>query len=101
MQRVLRYDGFLPNVLENGKTRMEPPRPDELREMGEWIEANRSASTSFDIVIEGQTPGEDRTRAQKTIQPYREAGATWWLEAAWEAQDLEQVLTRIRLGPPG
>jgi hypothetical protein len=35
------------------------------------------------------------------VQPYAEAGATWWIEALWTATNLDSVLERIRQGPPG
>jgi hypothetical protein len=34
------------------------------------------------------------------IQPYAEAGATWWIEAMWTATGLDSVLERIKQGPP-
>lgn len=102
MLRACRYDGLLPNVLgEDGKVRMGPPTPDELRQMKAFIEANRAENTPFDIVVEGKTPGEDRRQAAETTLAWAEAGATWWLEAMWEAMDgPEAVLKRIVQGPP-
>jgi hypothetical protein len=99
--RVLRYDGLLPNVLgEDGKVRIAPATQEEIREMRAYILENREAATPFDIVVEGQTSGEDPQRAAETVLPYREAGATWWIEAMWEAGSLDEVLERIRQGPP-
>jgi hypothetical protein len=101
MQRALRYDGLLPNVFgEKGNIRMGPPSTDEIRQMKEYIAANRHQDTPFDIVIEGQTPGSDLEKAGEIVNPYLEAGATWWIEALWDIQDAYQVLTRIQQGPP-
>jgi hypothetical protein len=101
MDRALRYDGLLPNVLgEDGKVRMASPTPEDVRDMRAYIQENRAETTSFDIVVEGQTPGEDPERAIETVRPYAEAGATWWIEAMWEAGSLDEVLERIRQGPP-
>jgi hypothetical protein len=101
MQRVLRYDGLLPNVMEeNGKPRMGPPTFDELRQMSEYVSIHRSQKTPFDIVIEGATPGDDPTRASSQVRPWADAGATWWIESNWTAPDLAPVLERIRQGPP-
>jgi len=101
MGRALRYDGLLPNVLgEDGKVRMVPPTPEEIREMSAYILEKRAEATPFDIVVEGQTPGRDPDRAAETVRPYAEAGATWWIEALWEAGSQEEVLERIRQGPP-
>ena len=101
MGRALRYDGLLPNVLgEDGKVRMVPPTPEEIREMSAYILEKRAEATPFDIVVEGQTPGRDPDRAAETVRPYAEAGATWWIEALWEVGSQEEVLERIRQGPP-
>jgi hypothetical protein len=101
MDRALRYDGLLPNVLgEDGKVRMASPTPEDVRDMRAYIQENRAEATPFDIVVEGQTPGEDPERAIETVRPYAEAGATWWIEAMWEAGSLDEVLERIRQGPP-
>lgn len=101
MGRALCYDGLLPAVMgEDGKVRMSPATPDEIREMGAFIEAQRSATTPFDIVMEGQTPGDDPEKAAAIVCPYRDAGATWWIEAMWSASELDSVLTRVRQGPP-
>jgi hypothetical protein len=101
MQRVLRYDGLLPNVMDQqGKVRLDPPTPDEIQEMNEFIAANRKADTPFDIIMEGQTPGDDRQGAREIVEPYVQAGITWWIEAHWSTQELEQVLARLKQGPP-
>jgi hypothetical protein len=101
MQRVLRYDGLLPSVMdEKGKVRMSSPTPNEIIQMKEFIETKRDQATPFDIIVEGQTPGDDRQGAREIIEPYSQAGATWWIEAHWEAPEQEQVLNRIKQGPP-
>ena len=101
MSRALRYDGLLPNVMEeNGNVRMSPPTPNEIIKMREFIEARRDQATPFDIIVEGQTPGDDRQGALEIIEPYAQAGATWWIEAHWSTPEQEQVLARIKQGPP-
>lgn len=49
---------------------------------------------------EGETPGEDRNRAGEIVQPYAEAGATWWTESRWSFPSIEELRTRIQQGPP-
>ena len=72
--------------------------------MGEYIEANRQASTPFEIVVEGTTPGDDRTAASEILRPWIAAGATWWTETMWESIDDPNrhalIQRRIRQGPP-
>jgi hypothetical protein len=101
MRRVLRYDGLLPAVMgDDGKVRMSPVTPDEVREMKGFVEANRTETTPFDIVVEGETPGDDGEKTSAIVGPYAEAGATWWIEALWSATELEGVRNRIQQGPP-
>jgi alkanesulfonate monooxygenase SsuD/methylene tetrahydromethanopterin reductase-like flavin-dependent oxidoreductase (luciferase family) len=104
MQRALRYDGLLPQVLKpaNGTRRVaQKVDPDDLRAIREYIAANRTDSRPFDIVIEGDTPGDNRQEAARVVAQWAEAGATWWLEAPWDAETHDQVRERIRQGPPG
>jgi alkanesulfonate monooxygenase SsuD/methylene tetrahydromethanopterin reductase-like flavin-dependent oxidoreductase (luciferase family) len=101
MERALRYDGLLPNVMgADGKVRMSPATPQEVGEMRAYVTAQRAEKRPFDIVVEGETPGDDPVAAAAIVRPYVEAGATWWLEARWTAPDLAMVLERIRQGPP-
>src|SRR2546421_3557236 len=99
MQRVLRYDGLLPTKITRGQ---EPAAitPEDIRTMKAYVEEHRRQSTPFDIVQEGETPGEDRERARKTVRPYAEAGATWWTESRWSFPPIEELRRRIQQGPP-
>ncbi|HEY7094493.1 MAG TPA: LLM class flavin-dependent oxidoreductase [Ktedonobacterales bacterium] len=100
MARVLRYDGLLPAKLDaNGS--FADVTPDDLRAMTAYIEERRTAATPFDIVYEGRTPGDDLAQAAEIVRPYAEAGATWWMEAMWEAPNTPaDVRRRIKQGPP-
>jgi alkanesulfonate monooxygenase SsuD/methylene tetrahydromethanopterin reductase-like flavin-dependent oxidoreductase (luciferase family) len=103
MARALRYDGLLPNVVgDDGKIR--EMIPDDVRAMCDYIALNRVESTPFDIVAEGRTPADDRAAAISIVEPWINAGATWWIEALWptpdQAPDLDGVQHRIRQGPP-
>lgn len=102
MRRVLRYEGLLPAVTgKTGKVEMRAATPDEIRQMKAWIDQKRTAATPFDIVVEGTTLGDDHARGAAVVQPYADAGATWWIEALWEAgDDHPRVLDRIRQGSP-
>ncbi|MFZ6027232.1 MAG: LLM class flavin-dependent oxidoreductase [Chloroflexota bacterium] len=101
MKRAARYDGLLPAMLDKkGKVQMRPATPGEIRQIKAWLDENRPARTPFDIVVEGKTPGGQPGQAAAQVLPYAEAGATWWIEALWDAPDLENALERIRQGPP-
>jgi len=100
MRRVVKYDGLLPARL-NEKGTFEKVTPVDLRAMAAWIEARRQPSTPFDIVVEGETHGDEREKNAALMQEWTEAGATWWIEAMWTSPDLDRVLKRIQQGPPG
>lgn len=103
MQRALRYDGLLPNVM-NEQGQHQPATPEAIREIAAYVKTHRAATTPFDIVVEGKTPGDDQDAARSIVQPWMDAGATWWIEALWGAPDqpidLDGVLRRIKQGPP-
>jgi len=98
MQRVLRYDGLLPNRLkpEGGQ---EPVTPDDIREMAAWVRERRGTLDGFDIVSEGQTLGLDPRAAAAIVRPWAEAGATWWTEADWRGS-YDNLRRRVEQGPP-
>jgi hypothetical protein len=103
MQRVVRYDGLLPVVMDE-KNQIRQTTPEDLSEMRNYISENRPATTPFDIVMEGQTPGNNPKQAAEIVQPWATAGATWWIESMWEAprdaQGQELIRQRILDGPP-
>lgn len=103
MRRALRYDGLLPNVLDDAGEHRELT-PADVAAIRDYVAANRPGDAPFDIVCEGQTPGDDPAKATATVQPWEAAGATWWIEAMWDqASDDEgraAVLGRLRQGPP-
>jgi alkanesulfonate monooxygenase SsuD/methylene tetrahydromethanopterin reductase-like flavin-dependent oxidoreductase (luciferase family) len=100
LARVAGYDGLIPSAVgDDGAVRQATPA--ELREMVAHVAAHRTEPTPFDVVVEGTTPGDDPAAAAERVRPWREAGATWWLEADWDAlDDLERVFRRVRQGPP-
>jgi hypothetical protein len=101
MRRVLRWDGLLPAKMNDKRQHVEVT-PDDIRDMKTYIDTNRTQTTPFDIVVEGKTPGDDREQGCAVVQPWIDAGATWWLEAMWSMPqtELERVRERIRQGPP-
>lgn len=104
MRRALAYDGLIPSVLgEGGQARQADPA--DIRAMRDYIAANRAATTPFEIIVEGETPGDDPAGAAALVRPWREAGATWWLEALWSANErpdgADIVRRRLLQGPPG
>ena len=95
MDRALRYDGLLAYTTRGEVT------PDDVRAMKAYAAENRGGSAPFDIVWEGQTPGDDPEAARRTVQPFADAGATWWIESPWTPPNAPEDLSRrIRQGPP-
>jgi alkanesulfonate monooxygenase SsuD/methylene tetrahydromethanopterin reductase-like flavin-dependent oxidoreductase (luciferase family) len=98
MLRTVRYDGLLPNKLkpEGGQDEVQPA---DIADMAAWIRERRGSLEGFDIVVEGQTPGDDRKAASEILRPWSDAGATWWTEADWRGP-YEKLRQRVEQGPP-
>lgn len=102
MGRALRYDGLLPAMLgPDGKILMQPLTPEQLTNIRAEVVKQRPDGSPYDIVVEGTTSGEDQAAGAARMQKWQAAGATWWIEALWEAPAQEDVLRRIKQGPPG
>ena len=99
MRRVLRYDGLLPYWLAKTSGLARPEGPAQLAEMRDWIGARRSLA-GFDIVMDGTTSATDAASAAAVVQPWAEAGATWWIESDWSNFDPTAMRCRIEAGPP-
>jgi alkanesulfonate monooxygenase SsuD/methylene tetrahydromethanopterin reductase-like flavin-dependent oxidoreductase (luciferase family) len=105
MSRAARWDGWLPNLV--GKEGAGHVEPRHLREGVEWIRAARAGDglgmDGYDVVAEGVTPADDPAAARAVIEPWRDAGATWWIESNWsvKAEELDAYLhRRLSAGPP-
>jgi len=74
-------------------------KPEEIREIIAYIKTYRESPERFDVALNGETPADPRQGAEM-IQPYREAGATWWVEFEASRESFEAYRERIRQGPP-
>ncbi|HJP88239.1 MAG TPA: LLM class flavin-dependent oxidoreductase [Candidatus Limnocylindrales bacterium] len=102
MERVVRYDGWLPYWLPRKDTTeglARPEEPQQLREAIDWI-AERRSLDGFDIVMEGTTPADDPVAARTTVDGWADAGATWWIESDWNTFDVGAQRRRVAAGPP-
>jgi alkanesulfonate monooxygenase SsuD/methylene tetrahydromethanopterin reductase-like flavin-dependent oxidoreductase (luciferase family) len=106
-RRAARWDGVVPL----GPDRGAGPRltPDDVRDMLAYVRLHRTDDSPFDVVIGGHTDGVDPAVDGAVVEPYIEAGATWWLEDVspwpfgWTWQGpwpFEAMRERIRGGPP-
>jgi Luciferase-like monooxygenase len=98
MRRVLGLDGIIPQYGGEGS-------PDELRALRAWL-TEHGAGAAFDVIAEGETPAGDGDQAREIVRPWRDAGATWWMETRWEMphdaeERMREVEARIAAGPPG
>lgn len=95
MARALRYDGLLPHVDQ----RVSPHLVAQMRAHADAVRG--PGAGPYDIVIEDVTPAGDPRAAAAKVQPYADAGATWWIESPWDfADDHAKVLQRVGAGPP-
>ena len=98
--RAARWDGFCPAKVpdEHGDGYI---KPDDIGAIKSFIEEHRSNSAPFDIAAGGNSPGDDPAKARAHVEPYIEAGATWWIEFVLpDPGEAEQALARIKQGPP-
>ena len=103
LRRALYWDGILPTkMLKNGS--FADMIPADIQALKTVIEQHRPQGTPFDIVMEGETSGDDPVAATDLLQPLAQAGVTWWVEAVWATPEttgrVEGTFKRIQQGPP-
>jgi hypothetical protein len=98
MQRVLKCDGIIVEKM-NAEGKGEEATPADINEIKSYVDANRTLTTPFDLIVNGRTAGLVRAQLQEKLLPHREAGLTWWIEDVIGDPE-EQVIERIRQGPP-
>lgn len=98
MQRVLKCDGIIVEK-RNADDKQGDISPDDVRAIKVYVDDHRSESMPFDIVLNGKLAGLDRSQLQDKLLPLIDAGATWWIEGLWDANE-ETAVERIRRGPP-
>ena len=98
MKRVLKCDGLLPLKM-NASGKFEELKPADVHAIKTYVDANRTLTTPFEIVVEGKTTGLERPQVRDKVMPWVEAGATWWIEGMWGDTEA-QVNARIDQEPP-
>jgi alkanesulfonate monooxygenase SsuD/methylene tetrahydromethanopterin reductase-like flavin-dependent oxidoreductase (luciferase family) len=102
MARALRCNGIIP-VIRTADGISYTVRPDDIRAIAAYVKKHRTQPSDFDLVVEGETSGEDQQESRRLVDSYSEAGATWWLEdlasSPFRRAGLEGVRRRIRQGP--
>lgn len=96
MRRAARFQGAVPLDAD-----ARPLSPNALREIGAYLNGQRAAQHTsdapFDLVVAGNTVGQDLAAAAETIAPYAAVGLDWWVETAFDFKTLDQLVQR---GPP-
>jgi alkanesulfonate monooxygenase SsuD/methylene tetrahydromethanopterin reductase-like flavin-dependent oxidoreductase (luciferase family) len=99
IDRAVRWDGILPQPLSAGGAAAELT-PGILREVLSYVRAVRPTGRgAFDVVVQGTSPA-DPALAADLVRPWIDAGATWWIEAAWQDATVASLRARLRAGPP-
>jgi alkanesulfonate monooxygenase SsuD/methylene tetrahydromethanopterin reductase-like flavin-dependent oxidoreductase (luciferase family) len=96
-RRAARWDGVFPERAD-----WQIPTPDDLRDILEYVREHRADGTNpSDVVLNGHTP-HDTAAGARMLEPYRDAGLTWWLERVdlEHLYSVEQARGRIIVGPP-
>ena len=90
MQRALRWDGLIPQVIDDGVARQA--KLEELAAITDQLPGD-----GYDVIIEG-------VWAEHSPAAWAAAGATWWLETQWDAVGQARpslaIADRLRDGPP-
>ncbi|HET7270160.1 MAG TPA: LLM class flavin-dependent oxidoreductase [Rubrobacter sp.] len=107
-RRAARWDGVFPMKAEGG--RIVPMTPEDVRDMTGYVAEHRTSDGPFDVVVAGETPGDDRAASAEIVELYQEAGLTWWIESidpwrfGWRDNrpwPTEEMRDRVCQGPPG
>jgi alkanesulfonate monooxygenase SsuD/methylene tetrahydromethanopterin reductase-like flavin-dependent oxidoreductase (luciferase family) len=106
MRRAARWDGWLPNLVSKDAD-TGAVTPAHLGEGVEWIRQAREAEgltmAGYDVIAEGVTPDDDAAAARSIVEPWQQAGATWWIESNWSLgpDDFRgSIERRLSAGPP-
>ena len=105
-RRAAKWDGVFPLFRAGGESGDDVKA---LRECVQYVKDQRG-NEDFDVVhLASPTPGNRPEQAREMVEPYAEAGATWWLErftpdefgGTWTGKwPFEAMLERLAAGPP-
>jgi len=96
LSRAARWDGVVPVSVDYPKDLT----PYDVKKIITYMARYRTDPRPFDICVLGNTPSDPKKRVEM-VQPYVEAGATWWLESVNDMQgSFQEMRERIRQGPP-
>lgn len=107
LERAARWDGLLPQLIEDGNGR-QPSGPGEFAELIGEVKTIRAGlglkDDAYDVVIEADSTGEFVRLEPEDPAAWEAAGATWWIESWWNIErgpeGLAEVKRRVQAGPP-
>jgi alkanesulfonate monooxygenase SsuD/methylene tetrahydromethanopterin reductase-like flavin-dependent oxidoreductase (luciferase family) len=96
IRRAARWDGVC--LKSYHQDRRGPLTPTDVSEAIAYIREQRASDAPFNIAMSGESPAEIEAACEQ-VQPFAEAGATWWIEEGlgWT---LDEFRARIQAGPP-
>jgi alkanesulfonate monooxygenase SsuD/methylene tetrahydromethanopterin reductase-like flavin-dependent oxidoreductase (luciferase family) len=92
MRRTMRYDGLI----------AQTDSPEVLADIVDTMDRLRlpdDRDRSFEVIAQGRTSLDPGNR-KRTVGAFASAGATWWIDADWEAPTVDALRRRIHAGPP-
>jgi alkanesulfonate monooxygenase SsuD/methylene tetrahydromethanopterin reductase-like flavin-dependent oxidoreductase (luciferase family) len=96
-RRAARYDGVSP---VHSKW-PEPVTPKLLEDALEVVKSERENLKDYDIIIAGETTGDDSEKDREKLDPWINTGVTWFLEDIHGMRaEIDELRERIRVGPP-
>lgn len=95
LRRAAGFDGL---YIASERATGEPLTPADLRQARAYVRSQRQNHAPLEVAYAGVT---EAATAASVIQPYAQAGTTWWLEGIWvERGSVQQMRERIQHGPP-
>lgn len=98
LRRAGRWDGWLAAATSSDGAPTMAKSPERIATMVAEIQRHKTTDAPFEVAVDGYTEPDDTALPRA----YEEAGATWWLESVHGMRGtLEEMMTRVRAGPPG
>lgn len=96
-RRAARWDGVIP-LKQSGDNLLAP---EDVWDVRDFIRQERTSNEPFDFATISWTDPSDPKAAAEKVAAYAEAGTTWWLESLYlQSNSLDEMHSRIRMGPP-
>lgn len=96
MRRAARWDGWMIGTVNEKSEIIKTPA--QLAAQVAYIQQHRSREAPFTVAIDGITQPDESALPRE----YEDTGANWWFEVLFGLRgSLEDMLARVKAGPPG